>query len=162
MAARLPVPTARDWTDSAPPDPLDAPELYDGVLWRRPLAHLLDLFLLSVVLLAGLFLSSVITALSLGVLGPLQVAFMALLPSIYAGATIEWLGGTPGMRAVGLTVRDWKGRQARLAQGFLMALLFYASVAVTTWLILVVALFSDRRRTVHDMLAGTVVVRSGR
>jgi uncharacterized RDD family membrane protein YckC len=33
---------------------------------------------------------------------------------------------------------------------------------VTTWLILVVALFSDRRRTVHDMLAGTVVVRSGR
>lgn len=159
MANRLPVAVARDWQGPAP-DPLDAPDLYDGVLWRRPLAHLVDAFIIGLVLLAGALLLSVITALSFGVLAPIQVMLMALLPSIYAAVTIDWWAATPGMRLTGLTVRDWNGRPARLAQGFLMAILYYASVALTSWLILLVALFNDRRRTLHDFLAGTVVVRA--
>ncbi len=31
--------------------------------------------------------------------------------------------------------------------------------SLTAWLILLVALFTDRRRTLHDILAGTVMVR---
>ena len=154
-----PVPTAHGWTGDAP-DPMCAPELYDGVLWRRALAFLVDLFLLGFVYLAIGFLAMLATALTFGALAPLQAAVMALLPSIYAAATIHWFGATPGMRALGLAVRDWRGRACGLAQGFLMAVVFYASFGLTSGLILLVPLFSDRRRTVHDMLAATVVVRA--
>ena len=154
-----PVPAVRDWDGDAP-DRMRAPELYDGVLWRRTLAFFLDLFVLGFVYLAIGFLAMLATALTFGALAPLQAAVMALLPSIYAAATIHWFGATPGMRALGLTVRDWRGRPCGLAQGFLMAVLFYASFGLTSGLILLVPLFSDRRRTVHDMLAATVVVRA--
>jgi uncharacterized RDD family membrane protein YckC len=154
-----PVPAVRDWDGDAP-DPLSAPELYDGVLWRRLLAFFIDLFLLGFVYLAIGFLAMLATALTFGALAPVQAAVMALLPSIYAAATIHWFGATPGMRALGLTVRDWRGRPCGLAQGFLMAVVFYASFGLTSGLIMLVPLFSDRRRTAHDMLAATVVVRA--
>jgi uncharacterized RDD family membrane protein YckC len=154
-----PAPAARSWQGAAP-DPLSAPELYDGVLWRRPLGYLIDLFLLGFVYLAIGFLTAILSALTFGALAPLQAAVMALLPSIYAATTIGWFGGTPGMRVTGLVVRASTGRPCGIAQGFLMAILFYASVPATSGLILLVPLFSDRRRTAHDMLAGTVVVRA--
>jgi uncharacterized RDD family membrane protein YckC len=154
-----PVPAVRDWDGDAP-DPLSAPDLYDGVLWRRALAFFIDLFVLGFVYLAIGFLAMLATALTFGALAPLQAAVMALLPSIYAAATIHWFGATPGMRALGLAVRDWRGRPCGLAQGFLMAVVFYASFGLTSGLIMLVPLFSDRRRTAHDMLAATVVVRA--
>jgi uncharacterized RDD family membrane protein YckC len=36
---------------------------------------------------------------------------------------------------------------------------FYVSVGVTGWLILLVALFNGRGRTLHDYLCGTVTIR---
>ena len=154
-----PVPAVRDWDGDAP-DPMGAPDLYDGVLWRRILAFFIDLFVLAFVYLAIGFLAMLATALTFGALAPLQAAVMALLPSIYAATTIHWFGATPGMRALGLTVRDWRGRPCGLGQGFLMAVVFYASFGLTSGLIMLVPLFSDRRRTAHDMLAATVVVRA--
>jgi uncharacterized RDD family membrane protein YckC len=154
-----PVPAVRDWDGDAP-DPMSAPELYDGVLWRRTVAFFIDLFLLGFVYLAIGFLAMVATAITFGALAPVQAAVMALLPSIYAAMTIHWFGATPGMRAMALSVRDWRGRSCGLAQGFLMAVVFYASFGLTSGLIMLVPLFSDRRRTLHDMLAATVVVRA--
>lgn len=58
-----------------------------------------------------------------------------------------------------LEVRTWTGDVPDIAQGFLMAALFYATLAFTCLLILLVVLFNDRRRTVHDYLSGVVVVR---
>ncbi|WP_051432104.1 RDD family protein [Rhodovibrio salinarum] len=139
---------------------MTAPELYDGVLWRRTLAFFIDLFLLGFVYLAIGFLAMLATALTFGALAPVQAALMALLPSIYAAMTIHWFGATPGMRAMNLSVRDWRGRSCGLAQGFLMAVVFYASFGLTSGLIMLVPLFSDRRRAAHDMLAATVVVRA--
>jgi uncharacterized RDD family membrane protein YckC len=154
-----PAPAARDWEGDAP-DPLSAPELYDGVLWRRTLAFFVDWFVLGFVYLAVGFIAMLATAVTFGALAPIQAALMALLPSIYAAATIHWFGATPGMRLTGLAVRDLRGPPAGPAQAFLMAVVFYASFGLTSGLILIVALFSDRRRTAHDMLAGTVVVRA--
>jgi uncharacterized RDD family membrane protein YckC len=44
-------------------------------------------------------------------------------------------------------------------QAILMAVLFYATIGPTGGLVLLVALFNGRRRTLHDLLSGTVVVR---
>jgi uncharacterized RDD family membrane protein YckC len=46
-----------------------------------------------------------------------------------------------------------------MGQAFLQTVLFYVTAPPTGGLILVVALFNQHRRTVHDYLAGTVTLR---
>jgi uncharacterized RDD family membrane protein YckC len=67
---------------------------------------------------------------------------------------------TPGMRIMDITVRTWDGRRPGYFQAVVQTILFYATVGLTTWLILAVALFNGRRRCLHDYLCGTLVVRA--
>ncbi|MEE8534923.1 MAG: RDD family protein, partial [Kiloniellales bacterium] len=71
-------------------------------------------------------------------------------------------GATPGMRLLDVEIRVWTGRRPDYVQAFLVALLFYATVLPTSWLVLVVALFNERNRTLHDLLTGTLAVRRSR
>jgi uncharacterized RDD family membrane protein YckC len=147
------------WTGT-PPDPLGLPALYDGLIWRRLLAYLVD------ILIIGLLLAMAWTGLVL--LGLLTFGLLwALLP--IAGWVIPlgyhaWLVGgahnaTLGMRLADLEVRTWTGGRPGFGQALLMAALFYATVMATCFLILVLSLLNDRRRTLHDYLSGVVVVR---
>jgi uncharacterized RDD family membrane protein YckC len=63
------------------------------------------------------------------------------------------------MRAFGIEVRSWTGDRPDHLQALVQTVLFYVSTAATCSLILLVALFERRRRTVHDMVAGTLVIR---
>jgi uncharacterized RDD family membrane protein YckC len=63
------------------------------------------------------------------------------------------------MSLFGLEVRSWTGQRPTVWQAVLMAVLFYATIGPTGGLVLLVALFNGRRRTLHDLLSGTVVVR---
>jgi uncharacterized RDD family membrane protein YckC len=67
---------------------------------------------------------------------------------------------TPGQSALGLVVRrnDDFGRPT-LAQAVVSTLLFYASLAFSG-LPLLLALFTVRRRTPHDLISGLVVLRT--
>ena len=67
---------------------------------------------------------------------------------------------TPGQQALGLVVRrnDDLGRPTPL-QALIYTLLFYLTLA-TTGLLLLVALFTIRHRTLHDLASGLVVVRA--
>jgi uncharacterized RDD family membrane protein YckC len=153
------LPIALTWT-GVPPDPLAHPELYDGLLWRRSFAYLFDVIIIGLLLLAGWSSLILLGVLSFGLLLPLVPLLVALIPVAYHALQV---GGrhhaTLGMRLFDLEVKTWSGGQPDVWQGFLMAALFYATLAVTCSLILLVALFNDRRRTVHDYLAGVVVVR---
>ena len=44
-------------------------------------------------------------------------------------------------------------------QAFVLTALFYVTIALTSPLILIVALFTRHRRTLHDMLSGTLTLR---
>jgi len=44
----------------------------------------------------------------------------------------------------------------------LFAVMFYASVAITGWIILLLPLVTPRHRAAHDYLSGTLVRRSDR
>ena len=143
------------WTGSAS-DPLAHPALYDGLLWRRPLAYVIDLAIIG--LLCGAWLWMVL--MSFGLLWALTSLAFLLIPILYHA----WLVGGPssatiGMRLCGIEVRSWDGEQPDFWQALLMAVLFYVTVVCTSLLILLVVLISDRRRTVHDYLSGVVVVR---
>src|SRR3954467_2871577 len=148
-----------------PADPYDPwlyPELFRGVLTRRVFAFLIDLVVLSIpVLLACIFipLFGVVT-LGLGwglfwLVSPAAVIWAV----VYYGAS---LGGphsaTLGMRVMDLQLRSWTGAPGYFVLGAAHAVLFWVSVSFLTPLILLVGLFNDRRRLLHDMMLGTVVV----
>ena len=143
------------------PDATAAPGLYEGVLLRRCAAYLVDVVLLFVL---GVIAYSVLWVIGLLTLGLLWVALPLvglLLPPLYHGLTIGGpASATPGMRVMGLQVRSILDNQPpTLWQGLAMGALFYITIALTAWLILLVVLFNPRSRTLHDWLAGTVVVR---
>jgi len=148
--------------DQAPPDRVAEPDLYDGVLSRRVTAYVLDLVLIFGLWLALSLVFGVVGILTFGALTPLGLVVLALLPVAYHTVFIGRGGATPVMRVFNLEVRSWTGTPPDYSQAFLTTVLFYASISVTIWLVLLVPLFTDRNRTLHDILAGTIVVRRTR
>jgi uncharacterized RDD family membrane protein YckC len=64
------------------------------------------------------------------------------------------------MRVFDLELRPVSGERPSFLQALIQTVLFYVTVGMTCSLILLVALFNRRRRTLHDFLAGTVMVRT--
>lgn len=144
---------------------LDNPSLYEGVLTRRVLAFCVDyaiVCLVSFLVVALLILLGVVTLgvgwFVLWLAGGLIVPLVAL---VYVWRT---LGGpnqaTTGMRMMGIKLLRLDGGRVDGPLAVLHSVLFWAGNAVLTPLILLAALFTDRKRTVHDLLLGTVVARS--
>ncbi len=146
-----------DWTGE-PPDPLDRPEFYDGLLWRRSLAFCVDSILLTaLVVLVWIF--NILTFFILTAL--IFVLWAAPLFVIYDTLTVGGeVSATLGMRLLGLQVRSWNGARPAYLQAFIASALFWFLVPLTGGLILLVAVFSNRRRHVHDLLSGTVVINA--
>ena len=145
-------------------DPWLYPELFRGVLTRRVFAFLIDLVVLSIpVILAVMF----ITVFGVVTLGLGWALFWLVSPAsviwaiVYYGAS---LGGphsaTLGMRVMDLQLRTWTGAPGYFVLGATHAVLFWLSVSFFTPLILLVGLFNGRRRLLHDMILGTVVINS--
>ena len=64
------------------------------------------------------------------------------------------------MRMVDLEMRTWYGAPCYFVLGAVHAIGYWLSVTFLTPLILFVALFNDRRRLLHDMLVGTIVINN--
>jgi uncharacterized RDD family membrane protein YckC len=146
-------------------DPWNHPRYYMGVTARRVYAYILDIVIVWLLLGMAYVASVILGALTLGLLWPPLMVAIVLVPFTYHTLTI---GGrrsaTLGMRAAGLRVMsiapgaEQSDGRPTLIQAMIQTVCFYGSVAVTGSLILLVALFNPRRRTLHDFLAGTVVV----
>ncbi|TAK49293.1 MAG: RDD family protein [Xanthobacteraceae bacterium] len=145
-------------------DPATQPELFEGVLGRRLIAFLIDLFVLAVPVVAAVIFIAVFGLVTFG-LG--WLLFWLLSPAtviwalIYYGAT---MGGpnsaTIGMRVMDLEIRTWYGSPCYFLLGAVHAIVFWITISVLTPFILLVGLFNGRRRLLHDMLVGTVVINS--
>lgn len=141
------------------------PEYFDGVTIKRIIAYALDAVAIMVIAVAVWFAGFILGMLSFGLLFPVQALAVALVPLAYHTLMIASPGSsTLGMRVMGLRVMSiapgaeaWGGRPT-LFQAMIQTVAFYGSMALTGALVLVVALFNPRRRTLHDWLAGTVVV----
>lgn len=133
--------------------------LTGGVVFVRCFAAVLDLVI--VALLTALFYWA------LAVLGVLAVVPGYLVAGAMSGVPIAYnllslmrpCSATPGQAFMGLTVRrnDDFGPPT-VAQSVIFIVLYYATMA-TSGLLLLVALFTPRHRTLHDWLSGLVVVR---
>lgn len=143
-----------------PFDPIDNPELFDGVTLRRMAAYGIDATIVAVLMTIAMTVFWVLGVLSFGVLSPVLVAVLPFIPLAYHTFFIGGINAaTVGMRLFGLQVRRMDGGQPDYLQAALLTVVFYVSVAFTGWLILLVALFNGRGRTLHDYMCGTLVVR---
>jgi uncharacterized RDD family membrane protein YckC len=59
-----------------------------------------------------------------------------------------------------LEMRTWYGAPAYFVLGAVHAIVFWVTVGTLSPLILVVCFFNERRRLLHDMLVGTVVINN--
>jgi uncharacterized RDD family membrane protein YckC len=145
-------------------DPAVSPELFDGVLARRIVAFIIDVIIIAIPLIAA---SAFILVFGLFTFGLGWALFWLLSPAsviwalAYYGMT---LGGpasaTIGMRAMEIEMRTWYGAPAYFLLGAVHAVVFWVSVSVLTPFILLIGFFNPRRRLLHDMLVGTVLINS--
>src|ERR1700691_5003219 len=144
--------------------PLARPELFRGVLTRRFFAFLIDLVVLSIPVILAVVFIAVFGVVTLG-LG--WVLFWLVSPAsviwalVYYGAS---LGGphsaTIGMRMMDLEMRTWYGAPTYFVLGAMHAVVFWVSVSFLTPAAVLVGLFNGRRRLLHDIILGTVIINS--
>ena len=145
-------------------DPVANPELFEGVVARRVVAFLIDFLILSIpVVFMSMFIFVIgIVTFGLGFLfyGLLWPA-MVIWALTYYGLT---LGGpasaTIGMRAMDIEMRTWYGAPAYFVLGAVHAVVFWITVSMLTPFVLLVCLFNERRRCLHDILVGTVIINN--
>jgi uncharacterized RDD family membrane protein YckC len=145
-------------------DPAANPELFEGVLARRVVAFVIDLIIIAIPLIVGWTFIFVFGLVTFG-LG--WALFWLMSPGsviwalVYYGAT---LGGpasaTIGMRAMEIEMRTWYGAPAYFVLGAVHAIVFWISISVLTPFILLVGFFNARRRLLHDILVGTVLINN--
>jgi uncharacterized RDD family membrane protein YckC len=145
-------------------DPVQNPELFEGVLARRVVAFLIDFLVIAVpILFAAMF----IFAFGIVTLG-IGWGLYWLLPSasvvwaiVYFGIT---LGGprsaSVGMRVMDIEMRTWYGTPAYFLLGAVHAIAFWFTVSFFTPFILLVCFFNQRRRLLHDIMLGTVIINN--
>ncbi len=145
-------------------DPATQPELFEGVLARRVMAFLVDLILISIPLI---FLAIFIFVFGLVTLGLGWFLFFLMSPIAVIWALLYYgltLGGaasaTIGMRVMELEMRTWYGAPSYFVLGAVHAVGFWLTVSFLTPFILLVALFNHRKRLLHDMLLGTIVINN--
>jgi uncharacterized RDD family membrane protein YckC len=145
-------------------DPASSPELFEGVLARRIVAFAIDFLVIATPIVVG---SMFIFAFGIVTLG-LGWALYWLLPPVsvlwaigYFGLT---LGGphsaTIGMRVMDLELRTWYGAPAYVVLGAVHAIAFWFTVSFFTPFVLLVAFFNERRRLLHDIMLGTVMINN--
>jgi uncharacterized RDD family membrane protein YckC len=145
-------------------DPIANPELFEGVLARRIMAFVIDVIIIVVPLVfasIGIFIFGLIT-LGLGwtlfwILSPASVIWALFYYGLTLGSPAS---ATMGMRAMEIEMRTWYGSPAYFVLGAVHAIVFWVTVSFLTPFVLLVGLFNSRRRLLHDMLVGVVMINS--
>lgn len=137
--------------------------LFDGVRTRRIFAFLIDYAIIFMLTIPAAIIIAILGVLTLGLGWMLYAIIFPLVALSYIAYT---MGGqqqaTLGMRAMNIRLMRLDGQRVDGMLAIVHSVLFWAFNTVLTPLILFATLFLDRKRTLHDLLLGTVVVRSDR
>src|SRR5437870_7432054 len=145
-------------------DPMTNPELFEGVLARRCIAFLIDVVII--------FIPVVFAAIFIFIFGLVTLGLGWALYWLLSPATVIWAiayygltfgspaSATIGMRIMDLEMRTWYGAPCYFVLGAVHAIAYWVTVSFLTPLILLVGLVNERRRLLHDILVGTVVINN--
>jgi uncharacterized RDD family membrane protein YckC len=130
-----------------------------GVITRRCLAWVVDLVLIGLILSVLWVILFLFGLLTLG-LGFGAMAVLPVVPFLYHFLSLlRSSSATPGQALFGLTVRrDQDLGPPTGLQALIFTVVFYLTMA-TSGLLLLVAIFTVRHRTLHDLASDLVVVR---
>ncbi len=137
------------------------PELFTDILSRRLIAFAVDALIVVVATIPAFIAVAVLGVVTFG-LGWL------LFPFVFAIVALGYLAltlgsndsATIGMRSAGIEMRTLGGERMYPVLAILQGLVFWILVAALTPFVLIVGLFGDRRRLLHDMLLGTIMLNS--
>ena len=142
-------------------DPAVHPEAYDGVRTRRIFAFVFDAVLVFLLMIVAYVVIAILGIFTLGLGWLLLPAVWPVVAILYAVLTVGGpASATPGMRFTGIEIRTVPGGRPDYLLALLHALGFWFSVAILTPLILVVALFTERKQLLHDLVLSTIAVRT--
>ena len=124
--------------------PMAIPQHCHNIIFRRVVAYLIDVVIvggLMAIAFVAISISGLFTfGLGFTLIGPvlfiIPIAYHTLLIGGPCSAT--W-----GMRFMGIEVRGWRGDRPDLLQATILTILFYGSVTMTGWVILIVGFFSN-------------------
>ena len=143
------------------PGRVDDIHSYRGVRTRRIFAFMIDYLIIGLLLVPFGILVFLLGLLTFGLAWSLFAGLAPIVALIYVWFT---LGGpnqaTTGMRLMGVRLERLDGGPIDGLTAVVHTVLFWAGNVLLTPFILLVTLFSARKRALHDILLGTVVVRS--
>ncbi|MDP1732035.1 MAG: RDD family protein [Devosia sp.] len=142
------------------PDPVSAPELFESVLPRRVLAFFIDsaimIFVTAIIAIVG-GIAGFFT------LGLTWIALPVVIPLVILGYYAATLGSpnraTIGMAAMDLVLTPTRGAPLDGWKILVHPLVFWITVWLAWPVSLVIALLTPRREMVHDLIAGTLMLR---
>ena len=136
-------------------------QLYEGVRTRRVMAFFIDYVTIAVLVAIFAVIVAFVGIITLGLGWFLYAILVPLVALAYVAFT---LGGpdqaTIGMRMTNIRLERLDGVRVDGIFAILHTVLFWAANTILTPFILLATLVLDRKRAVHDMLLGTVVVRA--
>lgn len=142
---------------------LDDARTYEGVRTRRIFAFIVDYVIVALLCVPFAIIVFLLGILTLG-LG--WMLFGALFPTVALLYIWFTLGSasqaTVGMNMMGVRLERLDQRPVDGVLALVHTVLFWAGNVILTPLILLAPLFLDRKRTLHDLLLGTVVARTDR
>lgn len=134
---------------------------YSGVLSRRVFAFIIDYMLVLLLCIPAAIVVFFLGIITLGLGFALYPALFVLTALVYFGLT---LGGrsqaSPGIWPSGHCHGALDGRRIDFMTAVVHMVLFWILNSILTPLILLADSFIERSRLVHDLLLGTVVVRT--
>lgn len=140
---------------------LDDVRAYEGVRTKRIFAFIIDYIIVGLLLIPFGILVGLLGLLTFGLAWML---FGILVPAVALTYVWNTMGGpnqaTVGMRVMGIRLDRLDGRPVDGLLAIVHSVLFWAANALLTPLVLLVPLFTERKRALHDLLLGTVVTRS--
>ena len=139
-------------------DPVTQPQVFAGVIGKRSLAFIVDAIIITVLTAIAYV---VVALLGIITLGLAWLLFGLVFPVVGLGYNALTIGGpksaTIGQKMMGLEVPMWFGGKVSPLVAAFHALLFWFSLVVFCP-ILLWALFDQRKRCLHDILAGVLVI----
>jgi uncharacterized RDD family membrane protein YckC len=142
------------------PNPATAPELFEGVLLRRVVAYIVDLGILIgisfVILLVGLVAGFITFGIGWALL-PIVIPVVIL--GYYAATLGSPMRATVGMAAMDLVLTPTRGRPLDGWRILIHPIVFWITWWIAWPVSLAIALLTPRREMVHDLIAGTLMVR---
>jgi uncharacterized RDD family membrane protein YckC len=139
-------------------DPVTQPQLFQAVIRKRFFAFIVDAIIISILWAIAIVVVAVLGVITLGLA---WLLFGLVFPVVGLGYNAFTIGGpksaTIGQRMMGLEVRMWYGGKVSPLIAAFHALLFWISLVVFVP-ILLWCFFDARKRCLHDILAGVVVI----